>query len=60
MLFGEKMESPDIRAGMALVLAALAAKGTSSIRNVGQIDRGYERVDEKLRGLGAHIERLKE
>ena len=60
MLFGEKMESPDIRAGMALVLAALAAKGTSVIRNVGQIDRGYERVDEKLRALGAHIERVKE
>lgn len=59
-LFGEKMESPDIRAGMALVLAALAARGTSQIRNVGQIDRGYERVDEKLRSLGAQIERLKE
>lgn len=59
-LFGEKVESPDIRAGMTLVLAALAAKGTSIIRNVGQIDRGYERVDEKLRALGARIERLKE
>lgn len=59
-LFGEKVESPDIRAGMTLVLAALAAKGTSVIRNVGQIDRGYERVDEKLRALGARIERLKE
>jgi UDP-N-acetylglucosamine 1-carboxyvinyltransferase len=59
-LFGEKMESPDIRAGMALLLAALAAKGTSAIRNVGQIDRGYERVDEKLRALGAHIERVSE
>ncbi len=59
-LFGEKVESPDIRAGMALVLAALAAKGKSQIRNIGQIDRGYERVDEKLRGLGAQIERLKE
>ena len=52
------MESPDIRAGMALVLAALAADGKSSIRNIGQIDRGYERVDEKLRQLGAAIERL--
>ena len=60
MLFGEKMESPDIRAGMALLLAALAAKGTSTIRNVAQIDRGYERVDEKLRTLGAHIERVNE
>jgi UDP-N-acetylglucosamine 1-carboxyvinyltransferase len=57
-LFGEKMESPDIRAGMALVLAALAAEGKSTIRNVGQIDRGYERVDEKLRALGARIERI--
>jgi UDP-N-acetylglucosamine 1-carboxyvinyltransferase len=59
-LFGEKMESPDIRAGMALVLAALAAQGKSQIRNVGQIDRGYERVDEKLRSLGAQIERVNE
>ncbi len=59
-LFGEKVESPDIRAGMALLLAALAAEGKSTIRNVGQIDRGYERVDEKLRLLGAHIERLVE
>ncbi len=59
-LYGEKMESPDIRAGMALVLAALAAKGKSTIRNVGQIDRGYERIDEKLRSLGASIERLTE
>jgi len=59
-LFGEKMESPDIRAGMALVLAALAARGTSVIRNVGQIDRGYEKVDEKLRQLGAQIVRQSE
>jgi UDP-N-acetylglucosamine 1-carboxyvinyltransferase len=59
-LFGEKMESPDIRAGMALVLAALSASGTSVIRNVGQIDRGYELVDLKLAGLGAHIERQRE
>jgi UDP-N-acetylglucosamine 1-carboxyvinyltransferase len=59
-LFGEKMESPDIRAGMSLVLAALAAQGKSTIRNVGQIDRGYERVDEKLRSLGASIERSSE
>jgi UDP-N-acetylglucosamine 1-carboxyvinyltransferase len=58
LLYGEKMESPDIRAGMSLVLAALTAKGTSVIRNVGQIDRGYERVDEKLRALGARIERI--
>jgi UDP-N-acetylglucosamine 1-carboxyvinyltransferase len=59
-LYGEKMESPDIRAGMALVLAALTAEGQSTIRNVGQIDRGYERIDDKLRLLGAKIERAKE
>ncbi len=59
-LVGETLESPDIRAGMALVLAALAAHGTSEIRNIGQIDRGYERVDEKLRALGARIVRRHE
>jgi UDP-N-acetylglucosamine 1-carboxyvinyltransferase len=59
-LTGEKLESPDIRAGMSLVLAALAADGQSTIRNVGQIDRGYERVDEKLRALGASIQRATE
>lgn len=59
-LYGENMESPDIRAGMSLVLAALAAEGKSVIRNIGQIDRGYERIDEKLRALGARIERVKE
>lgn len=59
-LVGEELESPDIRAGMALVLAALAAHGTSEIRNIRQIDRGYERVDEKLRALGAHIRRVRE
>lgn len=59
-LFGEKMESPDIRAGMALVLAALSAKGTSVIRNIGQIDRGYEKVDQKLAALGAKIQRVSE
>jgi UDP-N-acetylglucosamine 1-carboxyvinyltransferase len=58
-LFGEKMESPDIRAGMSLVLAALAGRGISQIRNVGQIDRGYEQVDVKLRSLGAKIERVR-
>ena len=56
-LYGEKLESPDIRAGMALLLAALASRGTSTIRNIGQIERGYERVDEKLRALGANITR---
>jgi UDP-N-acetylglucosamine 1-carboxyvinyltransferase len=59
-LYPEKMESPDIRAGMSLLLAALSASGCSQIRNIGQIDRGYERVDEKLAALGAHIERMKE
>jgi UDP-N-acetylglucosamine 1-carboxyvinyltransferase len=59
-LYGEKLESPDIRAGMALLLAALAAKGTSTIRNISQIERGYERVDEKLYKLGAKIRRATE
>lgn len=59
-LAGEKMESPDIRAGMALVLASLSAHGKSTIRNVNQIDRGYEKVDEKLRKLGADIVRSTE
>ncbi|NPV86003.1 MAG: UDP-N-acetylglucosamine 1-carboxyvinyltransferase [Anaerolineae bacterium] len=57
-LYGEKMESPDIRAGMALLLAALSAKGQSTIRNIGQIDRGYEKVDLKLSALGAKIQRV--
>ncbi len=57
-LYGSHMESPDIRAGMALLLAALAADGESVIGNVGQIDRGYERIDERLRQLGASIERV--
>jgi UDP-N-acetylglucosamine 1-carboxyvinyltransferase len=57
-LLGENLDSPDIRAGMALVIAALAAEGTSHIRNIGQIDRGYENIDKKLRELGADITRL--
>lgn len=57
-LQGEPLESPDIRAGMALVIAALCARGTSVIRNIGQIERGYERIDEKLRALGAKIRRV--
>jgi len=57
-LYAEKMESPDIRAGMSLMIAALSAEGRSVIRNISQIDRGYERVDEKLRSLGARIERV--
>ena len=58
VLYGEMMESPDIRAGMSMVLAALAAQGESVIRNAGQIDRGYESIDKKLRALGARIERV--
>jgi len=57
-LHGERLESPDIRAGMALLLAALCARGQSIIGNIGQIDRGYERIEEKLKGLGARIERV--
>ena len=56
-LYGERLESPDIRAGMAMLIAALCAEGTSTIGNIGQIDRGYERIDERLRDLGAAIER---
>ena len=56
-LHGEEMQSPDIRAGMALVIAALCADGTSTIGNIRQIDRGYERLEERLRALGAHIVR---
>jgi UDP-N-acetylglucosamine 1-carboxyvinyltransferase len=56
-LKGGTVESPDIRAGMAMLLAALAAEGPSTIHNVGQIERGYERIDERLRALGAEIER---
>jgi UDP-N-acetylglucosamine 1-carboxyvinyltransferase len=56
-LYAQRLESPDIRAGMAMVIAALCAEGRSSIGNIGQIDRGYERIDERLRQLGAAIER---
>jgi UDP-N-acetylglucosamine 1-carboxyvinyltransferase len=55
-----QVESPDIRAGMAILLAALCASGESTIDNVGQIERGYERIDERLRALGANIERVEE
>ncbi len=56
-LHGGTLESPDIRAGMALLIAALGAQGTSRIQNVRQIERGYERIDDRLRALGACIER---
>ena len=57
-LYGQRMSSPDIRAGMAMVMAALCAEGTSTIGDAYQIDKGYERIDERLRALGASIERV--
>jgi UDP-N-acetylglucosamine 1-carboxyvinyltransferase len=57
-LVGQRMESPDIRAGMAMLLAALCADGRSTIGAIHQIDKGYERIDERLRALGASIERV--
>jgi UDP-N-acetylglucosamine 1-carboxyvinyltransferase len=59
-LRGSNVESPDIRAGMAMLVAALCAEGESTINNVGQIERGYERIDERLRALGAHVERVED
>jgi UDP-N-acetylglucosamine 1-carboxyvinyltransferase len=59
-LHSGRVESPDIRAGMAMLLAALCARGESIIDNVGQIERGYERIDERLRALGAKIERVED
>jgi len=59
-LRGGRVESPDIRAGMAMLIAALCAEGESIIDNVGQIERGYERIDERLRALGAEIERVED
>jgi UDP-N-acetylglucosamine 1-carboxyvinyltransferase len=56
-LRGQTLESPDIRAGMALLIAALGAEGTSTIHNIGQIERGYEKIGERLRALGASIHR---
>jgi UDP-N-acetylglucosamine 1-carboxyvinyltransferase len=57
-LYGQRMASPDIRAGMAMLIAGLCAEGISTIGNVAEIDRGYERIDERLRALGARIERV--
>jgi UDP-N-acetylglucosamine 1-carboxyvinyltransferase len=57
-LYGQRMESPDVRAGWAMLMASLCAEGTSRIGNIRQIDRAYERVDERLRSLGAQIERV--
>jgi UDP-N-acetylglucosamine 1-carboxyvinyltransferase len=59
-LHAANLESPDIRAGMAMLLAALAADGTSTIDNVRQIERGYERIDERLNALGARITRVED
>jgi UDP-N-acetylglucosamine 1-carboxyvinyltransferase len=56
-LRGARLTSPDIRAGMTMLIAALCAEGESVIQNIGQIDRGFERIDERLRSLGAKIER---
>jgi UDP-N-acetylglucosamine 1-carboxyvinyltransferase len=53
-----RMTSPDIRAGVALLIAALSAEGTSIIDNIGQIDRGYQHIDHRLNALGARIERM--
>ncbi|MFQ5612124.1 MAG: UDP-N-acetylglucosamine 1-carboxyvinyltransferase [Anaerolineae bacterium] len=57
-LHGEPLYSPDIRAGVSLLIAALCANGVSEIHNINQIDRGYERIEEKLQALGAHVERV--
>lgn len=57
-LRGGKMTSPDIRAGIALLIAAMSAEGVSVIHNIEQIDRGYEHIEERLNALGAHITRL--
>ncbi len=57
-LYGKKLMSPDIRAGIALVIAGLIAEGQTEIDNIYQIDRGYEKLDERLRKLGADIKRL--
>jgi UDP-N-acetylglucosamine 1-carboxyvinyltransferase len=58
-LHGSRMSSPDIRAGIALLIAAMSADGTSLISNIEQIDRGYENIEDRLNALGAHIERVK-
>ena len=58
-LVGKKLQSPDIRAGLALIIAAIIAKGNSEIHAVSKIDRGYERIEERLRSIGVDIERVK-
>jgi UDP-N-acetylglucosamine 1-carboxyvinyltransferase len=59
-LKGARVSSPDIRAGMALLIAALGAKGITEIHNIDQIDRGYETIDKRLNALGAKILRVSE
>ena len=59
-LHGSKLDSPDIRAGMAVLMAAICAKGTSRIYNIRQIDRGYEAIEHKLRQIGVTIDRNKD
>ena len=58
-LHGGRMSSPDIRAGIALLIAAMSAQGVSQIDNIGQIDRGYQNIEGRLNALGAHITRVK-
>jgi UDP-N-acetylglucosamine 1-carboxyvinyltransferase len=57
-LYGARLESPDVRAGMALLIASLVARGNSTIYNIRQIDRGYANIDRKLQALGAKIKRM--
>ena len=57
-LRAQRMSSPDIRAGIALLIAAMSARGVSIISNIEQIDRGYENIEARLNALGAHIERI--
>ena len=59
-LRGKKLASPDLRAGITLVLAGMVAKGTTTIENIYQIDRGYEKIEERLQSIGADIKRIKE
>jgi len=59
-LYGQTVASPDIRAGMAMLIATLCAEGTSYIHNIIQIDRGFQQIDTRLRSLGAQIERVKD
>jgi len=57
-LIGQELDSTDLRGGAALIIAGLAAKGQTTISNIYQIDRGYEKIEERLRGIGADIQRV--